>query len=119
MKQMSINNRFIVDAYIGDRTIKTSEGTGRYGLIQQKVNLIGLRLLVDVRQLGHTVSVNGGFGAGDYQQTTHVIPRDSMVYVREEALLTQPWAKQHLECPAIEGKFMIVDQQYIEFVQYP
>jgi hypothetical protein len=71
-------------------------------MIQQKVSLKGLKLLVDFE---------GMIGTGYYQ-----FPKGSVAYVKEELLFTQQWAKQILESDAVEGKFIIVDAQYVEMV---
>ena len=100
----SLNNRFIVEPYASDRTIKTAASTGAtsFARIEQKVAVKGLRLLVAVKLeiANQVVMVNAG----------------STIYIREELLHTQPWAKNIMENERI-GKFMIVDKSFVEFVQ--
>jgi hypothetical protein len=108
-------NRFIVEPYLSDRQVKTATATGGTGfaMIQQKVSLKGLRLLVEFR-LDSTEKHYDG--KGNVTSIPTVIPAGSIVYIKEELLHTQAWAKQILESPYI-GKFMIVDKQHIEFIQ--
>lgn len=104
MKFNSFNNRFILEPYHSDRAIKMTTGSG-FALIAQKVSLTPLRLKVDFEGIVH----------GYY---TH-LPKDSVVYIREEFLHTQAWAKQVLECSDIDGKFIIVDSMYVEMIRKP
>lgn len=102
MGPCSLNNRFILEPYKGDRALKSKNETG-FAIVQQKVSVVGLRLLTDVN-----IFTQGGavtFLAG------------SIAYVKEELLFTQPWAQKVYESDAIEGKFIIVDSTYVEFVK--
>jgi hypothetical protein len=102
MGPCSLNNRFILEPYKGDRALKSKNETG-FAIVQQKVSIVGLRLLADVN-----VFTQGGamtFLAG------------SLAYVKEELLFTQPWAQKVYESDAIEGKFIIVDSAHVEFVK--
>lgn len=95
-------NKFIVEPYHSDRAIKMTTGSG-FAMIAQKVSLKGLKLLVDacILENGHEVWFNAG----------------SVIYFREELLHTQPWAKSQMECEGIEGKFLIVDRQFMEMAE--
>jgi hypothetical protein len=97
----SINNRFILEPYKGDRTLKANASTG-FAIVQQKVSLVGLRLLADVDLCTQ------GF--------VQVYPKGSLAYIKEELLFTQPWAQKSYESDGIEGKFIIVDSTYVDFV---
>lgn len=109
MSLISYNNRFIVEPYAGDRTIKTTSGSG-FAMIQQKVSLKGLKLLVDVVLIDKpSITQYGSLAPQD-------IPKGSIIYIKEELLYTQQWAKQILESDAVEGKFIIVDGQYVEMI---
>jgi hypothetical protein len=99
---ISLNNRFVVEPYLSDRAIKLSQNGSGFAMIQQKVTLVGLKLLMSVHV--------------QYPSESKYFPAGSTVYIREEYLHSQPWAKQLLESKAIEGKFMIVDHQFVEFV---
>jgi len=104
MRLQSFNNRFILEPYAGDRTIKTTSGSG-FAMIQQKVSLKGLKLQADFEGI-----LNGYYVS---------LPKGSIAYVREELLFTQQWAKQILESDAIEGKFIIVDSNFVEMIGRP
>ena len=107
-------NRFIVEPYVSNREVKTAN-TGRTGfaVIEQKVAVKGLRLLVDIvlDNAPTNVSIDG---ITFYGPT--LVRAGSIVFIREELLHTQQWAKQIMESDHI-GRFMIVDKQHIEFVQ--
>ena len=98
MIPFSLNNRLILRAYTGSRDLKSQENS-RFAVLAQKVSLIGLEVLADTRLMDGTV-----------------IHKGDTAYVKEEMILTQPWGKTALESPAIEGKFMIVDVNFIEIV---
>jgi hypothetical protein len=102
MDLVSLNNKFIVEPYKGDRTLKANSATG-FAIVQQKVSVVGLTLLMDsVVQVG---------------KTEHdTLPKGSKIYIREELLFTQPWAKNVYESEAVEGKFIMVDAIHVEFV---
>ena len=119
MNLLSINNKFVVAPYVSDGIIKDASTGGKaaFARIQQKVAIVGLRLLVDVLYDGL-----GAWKMGDSVQGSSEIPKmisaGSIIYIREEYLHTQTWAKQLLESDAIEGKFIIVDKQFVEFIHY-
>lgn len=97
----SLNNRFILESYKEDRALKATVTNG-FAMVQQKVSLKGLKLLVNIS--GTKDGAYFTFNAG------------AMVYIREEYLQNQPWAKKFFTSDAIEGEFMIVEAQFIEFV---
>lgn len=101
MEAVSVNNRLILEAYVSDRSLRANVSNG-FAKLDQKIAVKGLRVLIPA-----TLS-NG----------THV-PAGSMAYIREELLHTQPWATKNYECDTIKGKFIIVDQQHIEFISGP
>ena len=105
----SLNNRLVVEAYLSDRALKAKETNG-FAMIQQKVEVKGLKLLMDARltQMGN-VQIDG-------VSAPAIVPKGSTVYIREELLHTQAWAQKILESPAVEGKFIIVDVNNVEFV---
>lgn len=98
----SMNNRLVVEPYLSDRAIKLSQNGSGFAMIQQKVSLVGLKVLMDARL--------------QYHSETVFVSAGSTVFVREELLHSQPWAKQLLESKAVEGKFMIVDISHVEFI---
>jgi hypothetical protein len=92
----SVNNRLIVEPYIkGALESKVQNGIATPG---QKDGVKGLKVLVNF-QLPNSQWLKAG----------------STVYIREE-VLNQPWASKLLTSPAIEGRFMIVELTYVEFM---
>ncbi len=102
MNVTALNNRFILEPYKGDRTLKSSSSNG-FAIVQQKVSVVGLTVLADAL-------INHGTPHGQ------MYPKGSKAYIKEEALFTQPWAQKAYESDAIEGKFIIVDSAHVEFV---
>ena len=101
MSAASLNNRLIVEAYFTDRSLKAKETNG-FAMIQQKVAVKGLKLLMNANcSIGNELVV---------------FDKGSTVYIREELLHTQQWAQKILESEAVDGKFMIVDLNNVEFV---
>lgn len=97
---VSVNNRFIVEQYVKEGLkAKVQGGIATPG---QRDGLKGLRVLVDALI--------------EFPNGREEIPAGSTVYIREESLHTQPWASKPLSCDKIEGKFMIVDLTYVEFI---
>lgn len=99
---VSLNNRFMVEPYKGDRALKANT-TGGFAIVQQKVSIVGLMLLADA-----LICLGG--------ENVRTLAKGSKVYIKEELLFTQPWAQKVYESDAIEGKFIIVDLNYVEFV---
>ena len=96
----SFNNRFIVEMYKKE-ALRSKEKHG-FAMIDQKLSLKGLKLLVNAR-------LNDGT----------VVPKDSLVYVKEETLHTQQWAQKALECEGVSEPFLVVDLNYVEFIEPP
>ncbi len=95
----SLNNRFILESYKEDRSIKATINSG-FAMIAQKIAVKGLKLLVD------TKTSNGDmFFAG------------STAYIREAFLQSNPMAKQVFTSEDIDGEFIIIDAQHVEFVK--
>lgn len=101
-RPISINNRFIVETY--QKEGLRAEVKNGFAMISQKMRVKGLKLLVETH-------VRDGRG-----ETLMVLPKGSLIYIREEYLHGQPWAKQVFESDAVEAPFLIVDQNYVEFV---
>jgi len=103
MNVTSLNNRFIVEPYKGDRALKANATSG-FAIVQQKVSIVGLKTLADsLVQVG--------------KELYETLPKGSTVYIKEELLFTQVWAQKVFESSAIEGKFIIVDASQVEFVE--
>ncbi len=96
MKQ-ALNNRFVTEQYVKEGLkAKISGGIATPG---QREGLKGLRTLMKT-----TLSDGTYFPAG------------SIVYIKEEVLHTHAWASKPLNCDAIPEKFLIVDLQFVEFI---
>ena len=101
----SINNRLILEPYKTDRSLRANVTSG-FATVEQKIEVKGLKVLADA----HIFEGNG--------RTTHmVIPKGSIAYIREEYLHNQAWAQKVLKSDAIEGGFIIVDLNHVEFVK--
>ena len=98
----SMNNRLIVEPYQTDGGLKSNVKNG-FATVQQKIGIVGLRLLMDARLT-------------DGKQTSTILRKGTRVYIREEVLHTQAWAKARYESDAVEGPFMIVDASFVEFI---
>lgn len=98
----SVNNRLLVESYKEDRGLKATVNSG-FAMVSQKVNVKGMKVLMDAEL---TVG----------NQLWGRVRKGDIVYIREEYLHSQPWAKKSFTSEAVEGDFMIVDLQYVEFV---
>jgi hypothetical protein len=94
-------NKYIVETYKEDRALKAEVKNG-FAMVQQKVTVKGLKLLADA------VITMGG--------TALEIPAGSVVFIKEGALQSQPWAKAAFSAEGVEGDFMIVEPNFVEFV---
>lgn len=98
----SLNNRFILETYKTDGSLRSEVNSG-FAMIAQKNTLIGLKLLVDTR------IVLEGFS------TTYFA--GSIAYIKEEYLHTQPWAKKKYKSDSVDEEFIIVNKDMVEFVK--
>jgi hypothetical protein len=97
---ISFNNRLIVERYIkGDLRHRERNG---FALIDQKLNLKGLKVLANAYLTGGVI-----------------IQKDSIAYVKEESLHTQPWAQKALESEVIGVPFLIIDLANVELIVPP
>ena len=105
MNATSFNNRLIVEAYITDKSLRASVNNG-FAMIDQKVQLKGLKVLVDAKlAIGHD---------------TLLIRAGSTAYIKEELLHAQPWATKKLTCETMPGvQFIVVDLNHVEFIAPP
>lgn len=95
----SFNNRLILAPYAEERVLKAKESNG-FAMLAQKSSIVGLGVLVDCK-LSDSTFIQAG----------------STAYIKEQLLYTQEWAKQVLESKEIEGKFIIVDLVYVDFIK--
>lgn len=96
----SLNNRLIVEKYVkGELRHKERNG---FALIDQKLNLKGLKVLVDAYLTGHIL-----------------VKRGSVAYIREEVLHTAAWAQKALESDTLSVPFIIADLSQVEYIVPP
>lgn len=96
----SVNNRLVVEAYVKEG-LKT-EIKGGIATPGQRDSIKGLKVLVG------TVLSDG-----------RNVPKGSVAYIREEVLHTHQWASKPMRCATLPGQFLIVDLQFIEFIETP
>lgn len=98
-------NKLILEPYKSDRSLQSKVVNG-FATIAQKNKVIGLKLLVEF-----SGGINGAY---------FYLSKNAIIYIREETLHSQTWAKQVLEADNIDGPFIIADVSYMEFVEeYP
>src|SRR5271165_7177778 len=95
----SYNNRLIVEPY--QKSQLKSKVVNGFASVEQKSNLQGLKVLMNAK-------LNDG----------SIVPKDSVVFVKEEVLHSQPWAQKTYECKSLVGKFLIVDLSAVEFIEF-
>ena len=96
----SFNNRLILEQYIKEGLkAKIQGGIATPG---QRDGMKGLTVLMET-------TLSDG----------RRIPSGSIAYIREEVLFTHPWASKPLTCDKLPVKFMIVELNYIEFIDIP
>lgn len=95
----SFNNRLIVEVYQKEG-LKSAVSNG-FAFIQQKVNVKGLKVLMNAKLSDGTFIAKG-----------------STAYIKEESLHTAAWAQKILESDTI-GSFIIVDMVNVEWVDPP
>lgn len=101
MSTYSINNKLVVEAYDKDAQLRSTIKNG-IAVIEQTILLKGLKVFVSTK-----------LSDGTY------IEAGSMVYIKEKLLHESPWAKVKLRCDTFSGEFMIIDSQYVEFIEPP
>lgn len=98
----SVNNRLVLESYKGGRELKTNNSSG-FAKVSQKIELSGLRILVDAKlSIGNTVVQ---------------VQRGSIAYIKQEYLHNHPWAKNILESDSIGEPFVIAELNMIEFIK--
>jgi hypothetical protein len=93
------NNRLVLEPYTSDRALKTRNRNG-FAMIEQKIAVEGLKVLIDS-------VLNDGT----------LIPKGSTAYLKEEFLHSDPRVQKVLESEAVEGPFIIVDLNFVEFIK--
>lgn len=101
MSMFSLNNRVVVEAYKTDKSLKATVSNG-FAMVTQKIALVGLKVLVEAKL------ADG-----------RIVPAGSTVFIRESLLHTSPWAQSALQSDAVSAPFLIIEQNFIEFVKTP
>ena len=98
-KPYSLNNKLIVEIYKKE-ALRSKEVNG-FAFVDQKLSLKGLKVLVNTLLNNGEIFVKAG----------------DVAFIKEEALHSQQWAQKAYECNGIEGQFLIVDINNVEFIQ--
>lgn len=99
MSIFSLNNRLVVEPYRKDRALRPANtGTG-FALVSQKIEIVGLKVLIDAKLSDGTI-----------------IFKDSIAYIKEEYLHSAPWAQKSTKSEAVGGDCLVVDLNYVEFI---
>lgn len=101
MPQFSLNNRFVLEVYKTDKSLKAKVSNGFASLVQ-KTGLVGLTLLVEAKL-----------------PDGRIVPKGYKAYIRENVLHTNAWGTTALECDGIPIPFILVEGTYIDFVSGP
>ena len=88
----SLNGKFIVEPYKGSGKLK-AKISGGFATVEQKTNLVGLKLLVDA------IIPSGSM--------SHFYEKGSIVYFSEETLHIGDWSKQTYTLDSIGEKFIL------------
>ena len=99
-KPCSFNNKLITETYTAGE-IRADSSSG-WAKIDQKNNVKGLKLLVESKFLDGTV-----------------VPVGSLIYVREDALHTQAWAKKITKSDSLKQNFIVVNLADVEYIAPP
>ena len=97
----SINNHILLSEYVNAGQLKREVQHG-IAMVAQKITLHGLTVLMDTKLSDGTWVTKG-----------------SKAYIKESQLHTAPWAKATYQAEGVEGKFIIVDIGFVEFIAPP
>ena len=95
----SYNNIIITEPYKGKTGIRSKVQSG-VAVIQQKVNVVPLRVLQDA-----------------YISDKIEIKKGDVVYVKEDILHVNKQYSQPLECDDVSGQFVLMNYSHIAFVK--
>lgn len=97
--RFSLNDQLIVEKYKLGQGIKSTGEDKGFAFIKQKIDMVGLKLLVEAR-------IDGTY-----------LPTGTMVYLEEDKLNTQPWAKAIRKSAALgDQEFIVVPLREIAFI---
>ena len=95
-------NKFIVEAYTGERALRANTSSG-FAMIENRTTLKALKTVTDT-----FLSVNG--------YVEHV-PKGSTVHIQESKFYEPGWAQKVFTADGVEGNFMIIELPHIEFIR--
>ena len=96
------NNTLAVKPYQQGQGLQGEVKNG-FAFVKQKTELVGLELIADARV------VESG--------NALMVPKGSTIYINEEYLTTQSWAKQSKKCPALGDQlFILVELKYVSLI---
>lgn len=101
MNPFSLNNKLVVETYKGGREIRKTVTNG-FAMPSQKMNLVGLEVLMDAKMADGSV-----------------IPAGSKAYIREEILFSGAFAKKVLECDFMKEPFIVAERENFDFIVPP
>ena len=93
-----INNKLILEPYRGKHGLRAKNVTGGFATLDQKTNLVGLKVLCS------GVIQNG--------RICRPVEKGDYVYFSEEVLYTQEWPKKILTADFIEEPFIVAEGAY-------
>jgi hypothetical protein len=94
----SVNNILILEPYQQGQGLKEEVRNG-FAYVKQKTQVVGLKLLAEAR-----------LEDGNY------LPVGSTVYISEELLTTQPWAKNVRNSPGLGKPFIVVEMKFVTMI---
>ncbi len=97
----SFSNKLIVEAYRPEGGLR-SEIKNEFASVAQKNTLKGLKLLISAVLADDTY-----------------VPAGSIVYIKEELLVTQQWAKNILQSDTLKAQFISVVLNDVEYISPP
>jgi hypothetical protein len=99
-KASSFNNKLILEAY--KHTEIRAESNKGWVQASQKNHLKGLKVLIQ------SVLSDGT-----------IVPAGSTAFLKEELLHSAPFAKNKLKCDTIQGEFILVTMNEVEYLDPP
>jgi len=93
--------QLILEPYKGKGKIE-AQVSGGFATVKQKTNLVGLRLLENVKLV---------YGTG-----IHTVLKGAMIYFTEETLHSSPWSKKVFTSDFTEEQFIIAEPSSVVFI---
>jgi hypothetical protein len=94
-------NKFIVEAYTGDRSLRANTTSG-FAMIENRTALQALKTVADAEVV-----------VGEFRS---FVPKGSTVFIQESKFFEPGWAQKVFTSEGIEGNFIIVHINDVEFI---